>query len=113
MSKTAQDLTTINLLTASGGITSSTGNFTTGGNITTSTGGKMQSAYYDAISDTTAGATALRSGNNAILGDIEIGNAQITGDIKIGLSDASGAIITIEHHIQLLLLMKVFYCQIH
>jgi len=95
MSKTAQDFTTLNLLTASGGITSSTGNFTTGGNITASTGGKMLSAYYDALADTTAGTTALRIGNNVVLGDIEIGNAQTTGDIKIGLSDASGALITI------------------
>ena len=95
MSKTAQDFTTLNMLTASGGITSSTGNFTTGGNITTSTGGKMQSAYYDAIADTAAGTTALRIGNNVVLGDIEIGNAQTTGDIKIGQSDASGATITI------------------
>jgi len=84
MSKTAQDFTTLNLLTASGGITSSTGNFTTGGNITASTGGKMLSAYYDALADTTAGTTALRIGNNVVLGDIEIGNAQTTGDIKIG-----------------------------
>jgi hypothetical protein len=82
-------------LTASGGITSSTGNFTTGGNITASTGGKMLSAYYDALTDTTAGTTALRIGNNVVLGDIEIGNAQTTGDIKIGQSDASGATITI------------------
>jgi hypothetical protein len=95
MSKTAQDFTTLNMLTASGGITSSTGNFTTGGNITASTGGKMQSAYYDAIADTAAGTTALRIGNNVVLGDIEIGNAQTTGDIKIGQSDVSGATITI------------------
>jgi hypothetical protein len=55
----------------------------------------MQSSYYDAIADTTAGTTALRIGNNILLGDIEIGNSQTTGDIKIGQSDIAGATITI------------------
>jgi hypothetical protein len=55
----------------------------------------MQSSYYDAIADTTAGITALRIGNNILLGDIEIGNSQTTGDIKIGQSDIAGATITI------------------
>ena len=51
--------------------------------------------YYDALADTSSGTTALRIGNNVILGDIEIGNAQTTGDIKIGQSDISGSTITI------------------
>jgi hypothetical protein len=82
-------------LTASGGITSSTGNFTTGGNITASTGGKMQSAYYDALADTAANTTALSIGSNVVAGNIVIGNSQTTGDIIIGASDASGATITV------------------
>jgi len=77
-------------ITASGNI-STTGAST----ISTSSTGKMQSSYYDAIADTASGTTALRIGNNILLGDIEIGNSQTTGDIKIGQSDIAGSTITI------------------
>jgi hypothetical protein len=71
------------------------GTITSTGHISTTGTNTMKSAYYDAITDTTEGTTALRIGNNVIAGTIEIGNAMTTGDIKIGLSDIVGATITV------------------
>jgi hypothetical protein len=73
----------------------STGNITSTSGDIKATAGKLIAGTLDAVSDATAGNTALNIGSNVIVGNIVIGNSQTTGDIIIGASDVSGATITI------------------
>ena len=84
----AGSLTSSGQIIANAGITVPTGQ-------TLTVNGTLKSSSLDAISDTTAGTTALTIGSNVIHGNIVIGNSQTDGDIIIGASDASGATITV------------------
>jgi len=76
------------ITSASGGITATTGDIK-------ATAGKLIAGTLDAVSDATAGNTALSIGSNVIVGNIVIGSSQTTGDIVIGQSDITGATITV------------------
>ena len=81
-------MTASGLISANGGMTVPSGQ-------TLTVNGTLKSSSLDAVSDATAGNTALTIGSNVVLGNIEIGGALTAGDITIGKNNSTGAIITI------------------